>query len=147
MKRSCIRQGKFPASFVKRNFTVSEPRIENCAAECFFMFSNFLNAIKHSSISMIKQNITNCQAWSFDIKTGFCELIENISNENFIGKIDWGTEGNLYAMTGLSTCQPIEFYDSMPEIFVNRKLTDLHGICSFSSEKPGLDKGRVQKLN
>ena len=121
MERSCIRQGKFPASFIKRNFAVSEPRIENCAAECYFMLSNFLNAFRHNSVSSVKQNLTNCQAWSFDIKTSRCELVESISNEHFIGKIDWETEGNLYAMTGVATCQPIEFYKSMPKIFANQK--------------------------
>ena len=139
MERSCIRQGKFPASFIKRNFAVSEPRIENCAAECYFMLSNFLNAFRHNSVSSIKQNLTNCQAWSFDIKTSRCELVESISYEQFIGKIDWETEGNLYAMTGVATCQPIEFYKSMPKIFANKKLTNVHEICSFSAGDPGVD--------
>ena len=139
MERSCIRQGKFPTSFVKRNFAVSEPRIENCAAECYFMLSNFLNAFRHNSVSSVKQNLTNCQAWSFDIKTSRCELVENISNEHFIGKIDWETEGNLYAMTGVATCQPIEFYKSMPKIFANQKLTNVHEICSFSAGDPSFD--------
>ena len=133
MKRSCIRQGKFPASFVKRNFTVSEPRIENCAASCFFMSTNFLEASKHNSISMVKQKATNCQAWSFNIKTGICEWIEEISNEEFIEKIDWETNGNIYAMSGLSTCQPIDFYKSVPKIFANGDLVDLQRMCNFSS--------------
>ena len=138
-KRSCIRQGKFPTAFIKRNFAVSEPRIENCAAECYFMLSNFLNAFRHNSVSSIKQNITKCEAWSFDINTGHCDLIESISNEDFIGRIDWETEGNLYAMTGVATCQPVEFYKSMPKIFANKKLTNVHEICRFSSERPGSD--------
>merc|ERR1712015_342097 len=139
-KRSCIRQGKFSPAFVKRSFAVlTEPRIENCAAECYFMLSNFLNAFRHNSVSSIKQNLTQCEAWSFDINTGYCDLIERISNEDFIGKIDWESEGNLYAMTGVATCQPVEFYKSMPKIFANKKLTNVHEICRFSSEKPGFD--------
>ena len=137
-KRSCIRQGKFPPVFVKRSFAVlTEPRIENCAAECYFMLSNFLNAFRHNSVSSIKQNLTQCEAWSFDINTGYCDLIERISNEDFIGKIDWESEGNLYAMTGVATCQPVEFYKSMPKIFANEKLTNVHEICRFSAERPG----------
>ena len=137
-KRSCIRQGKFPPVFVTRSFAVlTEPRIENCAAECYFMLSNFLNAFRHNSVSSIKQNLTQCEAWSFDINTGYCDLIERISNEDFIGKIDWESEGNLYAMTGVATCQPVEFYKSMPKIFANEKLTNVHEICRFSAERPG----------
>ena len=112
---------------------VSEPRIENCAASCFFMSTNFLEASKQNSISMVKQKATNCQAWSFNIKTGICEWIEEISNEEFIGKIDWETNGNIYAMSGLSTCQPIDFYKSVPKIFANGDLVDLQRMCNFSS--------------
>ena len=138
-KRSCIRQGSFPSRFVKSKFVVSQPQIENCAAICYFMLSNFLNAVRHNSVSSIKQNLTNCQAWSFNIKTGFCELIEKISTEDFIGKINWEKEDNLYAMTGLATCQPSEFYRSMPKIYANEKLTNMHEICRFSSENASFD--------
>ena len=138
-KRSCIRQGRFPNTFVKRKFVVSEPQIENCAAICYFMLSNYLNAFRHNSVSSIKQNLTSCQAWSFNIKTGFCELIEKISTEDFIGKIDWEKEDNLYAMTGVATCQPSGFYRSMPKIYANEKLTNMHEICRFSSENASFD--------
>ena len=133
MKRSCIRQGKFPPSLVTRNFTVSEPRIENCAASCFFQNSNFLEARNQNSISMIKQNTTNCQAWSFNIKSGVCEWIEKISNEDFIDQIDWKKDGNIYIMSGLSSCQPKDFYESVPKVFANGKLVELERMCNFSS--------------
>merc|ERR1711891_142916 len=137
-KRSCIRQGSFPSRFVKSKFVVSQPQIENCAAICYFMLSNFLNAVRHNSVSSIKQNLTNCQSWSYNVKTGFCELIEKISTEDFIGEIDWEKDDNLYAMTGLATCQPSEFSRSMPRVYANDRLTNMHEICRFSSENASL---------
>ena len=41
MKRSCIRQGRFPLTFITKNFTVGEPRIEYCATSCYFKNSNY----------------------------------------------------------------------------------------------------------
>ena len=133
MERSCIRQGAFPDSFVTHNFTVSEPRIENCAAVCYFQNSNFLEARKNNRISMIKLKTSNCQAWSFNIKTGICQIIEKISNEDFIGKISWRSPTNIYVMSGLSSCQPRNFYDSIPKIFANEKLIGLQQMCNFSA--------------
>ena len=44
--RSCIRQGRFPSTFITRKFVVSQPQIENCAAICYFMLSKFAPASK-----------------------------------------------------------------------------------------------------
>ena len=82
---------------------------------------------------MIKQKTYNCQAWSFNIKSGICQIIEKISNEDFIGKISWRSPENIYVMSGLSSCQPKNFYESMPKIFANGKLMGLQQMCNFSS--------------
>ena len=75
---------KFQSRVVRLCFN-TKPKQQNKYFLCM-LHGRILTKPYNNRISRIKLKTSNCQAWSFNIKTGICQIIEKISNEDFIGK-------------------------------------------------------------
>ena len=132
--KACVRHGRFPDRFVSVSFKLEQPQVEICSQICYFQRRNFLSAQEQKGFILTNLNVSNCDSWSFDIKTSTCSLIENISSKDFVDQIDFSEANNNLVFSGLSNCLVRNFYASVPRIFVNGKLEDLRNFCSFSKE-------------
>ena len=133
--KDCIRHGAFDSNkFVSTQFYLDSPKIETCSAICHFQHQNFLAAQKQQLLFDVNLNASNCDAWSFDIKSGTCFLMSDMPAKVFLEEIDFKNIKNRLVLSGTHACVVKDLYSVIPKVFIKGELTDLKNMCSFSKE-------------
>ena len=134
--RKCVRHGMFPERFYTSVFRLDSPELEHCSLSCFLQHRNHI-VIKGQQLVTVFPNQTlgpDCQAWTYNLATKTCMLVEEINARDFLEEISFDKIENKVAYSGLSNCMVNNFFKAVPKIFVNNKLSDMRDFCSFSKK-------------